>query len=127
MNSQGYKIDGVDIKAPETYKPQFATTSTEDSDRTQDLVMHNKPMGTITRYDMTWGNMSTNEVRTILQACMNKESFQFTHFDIFQGWVTKPFYASNFSVEAVRIVEIGSRPEEVWKGLTINFIAINPI
>ena len=82
MNSHSYQIDGVAIRTPETYKPQFATTSTEDSDRTQDLVMHNKPMGTIVRYDMTWGNLTTSEVSTILRGCLNKESFQFTHYDI---------------------------------------------
>ena len=118
-----YMIDGVEIRTPITYKPQGATTSTEDSDRTQDLVMHNTPMGTILRYDMTWGNLSTEEVRTILNGITNKEQFQFHHFDIFQGWITKPYYASNWNVECVKIVEEG----EVWQGLTINFIAINPI
>lgn len=122
MNDK-YSIDGTEIRTPITYKPQFATTSTEDSDRTQDLVMHNTPMGTVTRYDMTWGNLSTAEVRTILNACMNKPKFAFHHFDIFSGWVTKDFYASNYSVECVRIIDDG----EMWEGLSINFIAINPI
>lgn len=123
MSVQKYSIDGTEIRTPITYKPQFATTSTEDSDRTQDLVMHNTPMGTITRYDMTWGNLTTAEVRTILNLCIDKPSFQFHHFDIFEGWVTKAFYASNYSVDCVYIVD----GEERWTGLTINFIAINPL
>ena len=123
MVNERYAIDGTEIRTPITYKPQFATTSTEDSDRTQDLVMHNTPMGTITRYDMTWGHLSTEEVQSILSLTMNKPKFQFHHFDIFMGWTNKDFYASNFSVDCVRITEEG----EVWEGLTINFIAINPI
>lgn len=123
MNSNRYSIDGVEIRTPISYKPQFATTSTEDSDRTQDLVMHNTPMGTIVKYDMTWGVLSTEEVRTILNACINKANFEFHHFDIFQGWITKRFYASNYSVNCVRITEEG----EKWEGLSVNFIAVNPI
>ena len=44
--------DYIRIKAPIKYDPVLATTSTEDSDRTQDLVMHNTPMGTIIGYDI---------------------------------------------------------------------------
>ena len=58
--------DYIRIKAPIEYKPILATTSTEDSDRTQDLVMHNTPMGTILGYDMVWGDMSTEDVQMIL-------------------------------------------------------------
>ena len=67
--------DYIRIKAPITYKPQLATTSTEDSDRTQDLVMHNTPMGTILGSDMTWGDLKTEEVRMILDLMVNKSSF----------------------------------------------------
>ena len=33
MAQEQFKIDGVIIKAPDTYKPVFATTSTESSKR----------------------------------------------------------------------------------------------
>ena len=42
-----FEINGVAVAAPSTYSPIFATTSTEDSDRSQDGVMHNTPMFTI--------------------------------------------------------------------------------
>ena len=95
--------DYIRIKAPVEYKPILATTSTEDSDRTQDLVMHNTPMGTIVGYDMTWGDMSTEEVRKILDLMVNKSSFNMHHFDIFTGWCYKDFCASNFNVDGVRL------------------------
>lgn len=118
-----FQIDGVDIKAPTSYKPVFATTSTEDSDRTQDLIMHNTPMGTIAGYDMQWDQLTTEEAQTILKGMMNKPSFSFYHNDVLNGWVSRDFYASNFNVQAVRLKD----GEELWTGLTINVRAINPI
>ena len=44
MAQEQFKIDNVVIRAPDSYKPVFATTSTEDSKRSQDLVMHNSPV-----------------------------------------------------------------------------------
>ena len=52
MPQEQFEIDNVVIRAPDSYKPVFATTSTEDSKRSQDLIMHNTPMGTIGGYDM---------------------------------------------------------------------------
>ena len=122
--------DYIEIKAPIEYKPVLATTSTEDSDRTQDLVMHNTPMGTILGYDMKWGDMGTDDVRMILDLMVNKSSFNMHHFDIFDGWCYKDFYASNFSVEGVRLRQYRYQGElyneESWKGLTINIRPINP-
>ena len=123
--------DYIRIKAPIQYKPILATTSTEDSDRTQDLVMHNTPMGTIVGYDMVWGDMSTEDVQMILDLMVNKASFNMHHFDIFEGWQYKDFYASNFNVECVRLRQYYDSDhvlhnEESWKGLTINIRPIYP-
>ena len=126
----GNKGDYIRIKAPIEYKPVLATTSTEDSDRTQDLVMHNTPMGTIVGYDMVWGDMSTDDVRMILDLMLNKSSFSMHHFSILDGWRYDDFYASNFNVEGVRLRQYRYKGnlynEESWKGLSINIRAINP-
>ena len=122
--------DYIEIKAPVSYKPQLATTSTEDSDRTQDLVMHNTPMGTIMGYDMVWGSLKTEDARMILDLMVNKSYFSMYHFDIFDGWTYRDFYASNFSLDAVRLRQYRRHDviynEELWTGLTINIRSINP-
>ena len=124
--SEQFTIDNVAIKAPTTYKPVFATTSTEDSDRTQDLVMHNTPMGTIAGYDMTWEQLTSEEISTILGAMMNKPYFSFHHRDPREesGWSTSYFYASNFNMQAQRL---GEQTGEAWSGLTINVRSIYPV
>ena len=121
-----FSIDGVEIKSPEVYKPVFSTTSTEDSDRTQDLIMHNTPMGTIAGYDMTWKQLTSQEIATILNAMMNKPSFSFHHRDPRDesGWADADFYASNFNMGAQRL---GERTGELWSDLSINVRSIYPV
>ena len=124
--SDKFRIDGTEIKTPTDYKPVFATTSTEDSDRTQDLIMHNTPMGTIAGYDMTWKSLKSDEISTILNLMMNKPSFSFHHRDPrnASGWSDADFYASNFNMGAQRL---GEREGELWSDLSINVRAIYPI
>lgn len=123
---QKFMIDGTVIKTPDSYKPVFATTSTEDSDRTQDLILHNTPMGTIAGYDLGWSNLTSEEISTILTLIMNKPSFSFYHRDprVASGWSTASFYASNFNMQAQRL---GEQTGELWSGLTINIRSINPV
>ncbi len=120
-----FKVDGVTIKAPETYKPVFATTSTSDSDRDQSLVMHNTPIGTIAGYDMTWGVLDDYEIATILNAMLNKSEFSFHHRDptIPKKWIDRDFYASDYNMDA-QSLEDGY---EAWEGLSISVRRVTPI
>ena len=121
-----FTVNGTEIKAPDTYKPVFATTATEDSDRTQDLIMHNTPIGTIAGYDMTWKSLKSSEISAILNLMMNKSSFSFHHRDPrnASGWSTADFYASNFNMQAQRL---GEQTGELWSDLTINVRSIYPV
>lgn len=121
-----FSIDGTVIRTPDEYKPVFATTSTEDSDRTQDLIMHNTPIGTIAGYDMKWDSLKSSEISAILTLMMNKPYFSFHHRDprVASGWSTSEFYASNFNMQAQRL---GEREGELWSGLTINVRSIYPV
>lgn len=124
--SEKFTVDGTEIRTPTTYKPVFATTSTEDSDRTQDLIMHNTPLGTIAGYDLTWDSLTSEEISVIINSMMNKPYFQFHHRDPRQagGWSTAEFYASNYSMQAQRL---GEREGELWSGLSINVRSIYPV
>lgn len=120
-----FKIDGVEIAAPSEYKPVFATTSTDDSGRDQNLVMHNTPIGTIAGYDMKWEILSWNEVAAILNGMLNKSEFTFHHKDptVPGKWIDRTFYASNYNMAAQTLEE----EEEVWTDLSINVRRIEPI
>lgn len=117
-SEEQFRIDGVAIAAPETYKPVFSTTSTKSTKRDQSLTMHNSVMGTIAGYDMTWGELTWNETATILNALIDKKSFTFHHKDprIPGKWIDAVFYCSNYSMDAQTLEE----NEEKWTGLAIN-------
>ena len=117
-SEEQFRIDGVAIAAPETYKPVFSTTSTKSTKRDQSLTMHNSVMGTIARYDMTWGELTWNETATILNALIDKKSFTFHHKDprIPGKWIDAVFYCSNYNMDAQTLEE----NEEKWTGLAIN-------
>lgn len=124
-NRPQFKVDGIQIKAPDGYKPVFATTSTADSVRDQALVLHNTPIGTIAGYDLSWGVMTWQECATILNSMLNKPKFSFYHKDPRRPgqWTTAEFYAANYNMEAQTLEE----NSESWTGLTINIRRISPI
>lgn len=124
MAKEYFMIDGVKITAPDGYKPVFATTSTEGSDRTQDGVMHNTPMFTIGGYNLSWGELEWREIATILKGMIDKKKFSFHHKDPTapEKWIDKDFYASNFEM-AAQTLEEGNN---VWTDLAINIRRIDP-
>lgn len=116
-------FNGVEVVQPTEYKPNLATTSTEDSDRDQSLVMHNTPIGTVVSYSLRWEDITAEEASQILAQVLNQSSFSVHYFDIIVGsWNTAEFYASNFSASALTLEE----GEERFDDLSFNIVAINP-
>lgn len=125
MQTDFFEVDGVQIATPTQYKPIFATTSTDDSDRTQDLVMHNTPIGTVAGYDLVWKSLRNNEISTILNGMMDKSKFSFHHKSPLSpnGWMDADFYATNFNMGAQRLQD----GEELWTDLSISVRSIDPV
>lgn len=119
-----FTIEDTNIEQPTTYSVSFATTSTDDSDRTQDLVMHNTPIGTIGSYEMRWEYIKTSEASKILQLVLNKSQFKVHYYDLFtDSWKSAYFYASNFEMTPLTL-------EENYKyidSLSFSIIGVNPI
>lgn len=119
-----FEFNGVKVKTPDTFKPNFATTSTEDSDRTQDLVMHNTPMGTISSYSFEWRYIEPDEVALILAQVMNKSEYSLRYFNpLTASWDVGAFYSSNYTFGTLRY----SNGMEVWESLSFNAVVINPV
>lgn len=119
-----FTIEDTNIEQPTTYGVSFDTKSTDDSDRTQDLVMHNTPMGTIGNYEMGWEYISTGEASKILRLVLNKPQFKVHYYDLYNDkWKTAYFCASNFEMTPLAL-------EENYKyidSLSFNIIGVNPI
>lgn len=118
-----FQFNGVPVKTPDTFQPSMATTSTEDSDRTQDLVMHNTPMGTIESYSFEWRYIEPEEAAKIIGQIKNKSQYSLRFLSPNSGtWETKQFYTSNYNMGTLRV----TNGHFVWESLSFNSVGINP-
>lgn len=124
MLFEPFEIDDIKIRTPYTFTPSAATTSTEDSDRTQDLVMHNKPMGTIESYEISFENISVKEASTIYQRIKNKSQYKLRYMNVGSGdWEVGYFYTSNYSFGSLSV----ANGEYVWQNFNFNAVGVNPV
>jgi len=119
-----FEFNGIAVKTPDTFKPNFATTSTEDSDRTQDLVMHNTPMGTISSYSFGWEDIYIEEAALILQQIVNRSEYSLRFLNPMTAqWEVGMFYTSNIPFGTLR--QVNGR--DAWDSISFNAVVINPV
>lgn len=119
-----FEFNDIPVKAPDTFQPSMATTSTDDSDRTQDLVMHNTPMGTVESYAFEWRYIEPEEAAKIVQQIKNKGQYKLRYMSADTGtWETGYFYTSNYSFGTLRVANGGF----VWEKLSFNAVGIDPV
>lgn len=119
-----FEFNGIPVKTPNTFAPNGATTSTNDSDRTQDLVMHNTPIGTIESYSIEWKDIEPEEAAKIIQQIKNQREYSLRYLSLSEGiWRTDPFYTVNYSAGTLKTVN----GKFVWENLAFNAIVINPV
>lgn len=124
MEERPFEFNGIKVKTPDVFKPNFATTSTEDSDRTQDLVMHNTPMGTISSYSFEWKNIYIEEVALILQQIVNRSEYSLRFLNPMTAqWEVGTFYTVNIPVGTLK--QVNGR--DAWESLSFNAVVINPV
>lgn len=124
MEEKPFEFNGIAVKTPDTFKPNFATTSTDDSDRTQDLVMHNTPMGTISSYSFEWKNIYPEEAALILAQIMNKKEYNLRYLNPLTGtWTVGAFYSANYTFGTLK--QVNGR--DAWESLSFNAVVVNPV
>lgn len=119
-----FEFNGIPFRTPDTFQPSAATTSTDDSDRTQDLVMHNTPIGTIESYNLEWKDIYVKEAATIFQQIKNRQQYLLRYMSAEIGeWKEDYFYTSNYSFGTLKKVN----GKDAWESLSFNAIRIYPI
>lgn len=90
-------VDGKSIKAPSSYQWDMEDLSDSSAGRTEDCVMHKNRIGQKVAISLSWNNISTDDVSTILKA-FNPEYISVKYLDPMQGgYTTKTFYVGNRS------------------------------
>lgn len=119
-----FEFNGEPVKTPNTFRPALATTSTDDSDRTQDLVMHNTPIGTVQSYYFEWLDIEPEEAAKIVQQIINRSEYSLRHLNANIGrWITSQFYTSNYSFGTLK----KANGELVWESLSFNAVGVEPV
>lgn len=110
-------VDGVAIiKAPSSYLYKLEDISAADAGRTEDTVMDKKRIGQLVGLELSWQNITTAEVSSLLKA-FNPEYIQVCYLDAMAGqYVTSEFYTGN------RSSPLYSAVTGLWSNLSFNLI-----
>lgn len=122
MEERPFKIDGVAIPTPSSYKFSLEDLSTEATGRTLDGIMHKDIIDDKDTYECRWDNLSWEDTATLLNAVNKKQQVAFTHADprIPNQFVTYNFYVGKRTVDPINL----SDPNRTWTKITFSFIRI---
>lgn len=117
-----FKIDGVSIPTPSTYKFGLEDLSSEETGRTLDGVMHKDVVDDKDRYECTWKKLSWEDTAILLNAINKKTSFMFTYVDprVPNQWLTNRFYVGERSMVAINLND----ENNTWSDISFTFIRI---
>ena len=109
-------VDGKSIKCPSSYLWKLEDISASDAGRTEDTVMHKKRIGQLVGIELSWQNIPTSDVSSILKA-FNPEYVMVCYLDAMQGkYITSEFYVGN------RSVPMYNAAKGLWQNVSFNLI-----
>lgn len=109
-------VDGKAVKCPSSYLYKLEDVSAADAGRTEDTMMHKKRVGQVVGLELSWQNISTEDVSTLLKA-FDPEYIRVCYLDAKAGkYVTSEFYVGNRSAPMYNS-RLG-----LWQNLSFNII-----
>lgn len=109
-------VDGKAVRCPSSYVYTLEDVSASDAGRTEDSMMHKKRVGQVVGLELSWQNISTKDVSTILKA-FDPEYIEVCYLDAKQGdYVTSEFYVGN------RSAPMYNAAKGLWSNVSFNII-----
>ncbi len=117
-----FRIDGVMIPTPDSYKAGVQDLSSKETGRNLSGTMDKDVVAVKDTYECTWKALSWDETATLLNAVDGKKSLEFTHADPRHPneWRTGTYYVGDRSTAAMNLND----PDFTWGGITIKFIEV---
>ncbi len=117
-----FKIDGVAIPTPTTYKAGIEDLSSEATGRTLDGIMHKDVVAVKDYYDCTWSGLSWEDTAILLNAVDGKTKVNFTHADprVPNRYITAEFYVGKRSSAALNL----KNKKNTWGDIALTFTRI---
>ena len=120
-------IDGVKIKQPDKFEPNWATTYTDDSDRVMSGKAHLDPLFTVESYSAEFTELTKEEAKTLLQLTIptpKKPTFKMQYYSWYYGeWRTAKFYVGQGSLSCKTLKE----NKEALHNISFDIIGVNPL
>lgn len=125
MAQEYIKINGTVIAQPDSgLGYNFETTYTEDTTRVQSGRLHLSPLFTVEAFSYERGDLTVEQMSTILQLIAKGKSFTLHYFSPYYGiWRDDEFYVGKGSLKVGRLNE----EDERYEGLSFNMTGVNPI
>ena len=109
-------VDGKSVKCPSSYLYKLEDVSASDAGRTEDTMMHKKRIGQLVGLELSWQNITTEEVSAILKA-FDPEYIEVCYLDAKQGkYITSEFYVGN------RSAPMYNAAKGLWSNLSFNIV-----
>lgn len=117
-----FKVDGVAIPTPTTYKFGAEDLSSKKSGRTLDGVMHKDVVAVKDYYNCTWKCLSWEDAATLLNAVNGKTKVRFTYADPREPgrWITNDFYIGKRETGALNLKD----DKHTWTDISMQFTRI---
>lgn len=117
-----FKINGVEIPTPDTYKAGIEDLSSEATGRTLDGLMHKDVVAVKDTYECTWNSLSWAQAAHILNLVNGKTQVSLTYADpkVPNTFITGTFYIGTRSISAHDLND----PQNAWQDLTMSFIEV---
>lgn len=109
-------VDGEAIPCPSVFLYKLDDVSAPDSGRTEDAMMHKKRIGQVVGLELSWNNVPTAIVSTVLKA-FNPEYITVCYLDAMEGdYLTAEFYVGN------RSAPMYNSAMGLWENVSFNII-----
>ena len=109
-------VDGHSVKCPAAYTWKLEDISSSDAGRTEDTKMDKMRIGQVVGLELSWKNLTTEEVSAILKA-FNPEYIMVSYLDAMEGtYVESEFYVGN------RSAPLYNAAKGLWSNVSFNLI-----
>lgn len=117
-----FRVDGIPIPTPWTYKFSVEDLSSENTGRTLDGQMHKDVVSIKDTYACTWKRLSWEDAATLMNAVDGKTRVRFTHADprVPNRMVTGDFYIGKRECDARNLKD----SDRHWTEINMTFIRI---
>lgn len=125
MSTRPFKVDGVSIPTPTTYKPGLEDLSSDATGRSLDGVMHKDVIATKIYFQCSWSRLSWNDAATLINAISGKTQVQFTYADprYPNAYRTGAFYVGKIDLGALDLSDPKTSRRN-WQDISCQFTEI---